>query len=79
MSLLKTHCSHCGTSFDAADGADIYSIRVDSKGYLLEVMDGELVPGALHYCSPECMFKREEGVTPENNIFDFVTLGYNSL
>ena len=79
MPLAKTHCSHCGTHFDATGDANIYSIRVDSNGYLLEVMDGELVPGALHYCSPECMFKREQGVTPESNIFDFVALGCDPL
>ncbi|GFE61814.1 hypothetical protein [Geobacter sp. AOG2] len=74
MLVSTTHCSHCGTAFEA-DGRDgIYSIRVDSRGFLLEVMDGELIPGALHYCSPECMFKRQQGVTPENNIFDFAGL-----
>jgi len=79
MPLTKTHCSHCGTAFDADGGTSVYSIRVDSKGFLLEVMDGELIPGALHYCSPECMFKREQGVTPENNIFDFAGLGCDTL
>lgn len=75
MPLSKTHCSHCGTSFDAGDGADVYSIRVDSKGFLLEVMDGELIPGALHYCSSECMFKREQGVSPQNSLSNFVGFG----
>jgi len=79
MSLLKTHCSHCGTAFDSDGREGVYSIRVDSRGFLLEVMDGELIPGALHYCSPECMFKRRQGVTPENNIFDFVGLGCDTL
>ena len=72
MSLSETNCSHCGTAFAADDRAYVYSIRVDSQGYLLEVLDGELVPGALHYCSQECMFKREQGVTPEDTIFNFI-------
>jgi len=72
MSLLQSNCSHCGTDFAADDRAYVYSIRVDSQGYLLEVLDGELVPGALHYCSQECMFKREQGVTPEDTIFNFI-------
>ena len=61
--LTKTHCSHCGAPIAADGTADVYSIHVDSKGYLLEILDGELVPGALHYCSQDCMFKREQVVT----------------
>lgn len=74
MLTIRTHCSHCGAAFDADSTAGIYSVRVDRNGYLLEVMDGVLIPGALHYCSPNCMFKREQGVAPENNIFDFMGL-----
>ena len=79
MALSKTQCSHCGTPFAADDAADVYSIRVDSKGYLLEVLDGELIPGALHYCSQDCMFKREQGVTPEDSIFDYMSLVCEAL
>jgi hypothetical protein len=79
MQMVKTHCSHCGTAFDAGSGMGIYSVRVDRNGFLLEVRDGEIVPGALHYCSPDCMFKREQGVTPENNILDFMGLGCDIL
>jgi hypothetical protein len=74
MSLSKSNCSHCGTTFAVDDTAKIYSIRVDSEGYLLEVLDGELVPGALHYCSQDCMFKRENGVTPEDTFFNYMGL-----
>ncbi|QEM67723.1 hypothetical protein FO488_05850 [Geobacter sp. FeAm09] len=79
MLTAKTHCSHCGRAFDATSNAGIYSIRVDRNGFLLEVRDGEIVPGALHYCSPDCMFKREQGVAPEHNIFDFMGLGCDML
>jgi hypothetical protein len=75
MPLSKTNCSHCGTLFGADDSAVVYSIRVDSKGNLLEVLDGELVPGALHYCSHDCMFRREQGVTPDDDtIFNYLDL-----
>jgi hypothetical protein len=47
---------------------------VDGEGYLLEVLDGELVPDALHYCSQECMFRREQGVTPEDAVIDYMGL-----
>ncbi|MDR3581629.1 MAG: hypothetical protein P4L44_16840 [Oryzomonas sp.] len=79
MLLLKSNCSHCGTPFAADDTADIYSIRVNSEGYLLEVMDGELVPGAFHYCSQDCMFKRDQGVTPEDTIFSYMGLACEAL
>jgi hypothetical protein len=79
MLLSKSHCSHCGVPVAADGTADVYSIRVDSNGYLLEVLDGELVPGALHYCSQNCMFKREQGVTPEDMIFNFMGLGCEAL
>jgi hypothetical protein len=79
MPLLKTNCSHCGTPFAADDIADIYSIRVNSEGYLLEVMDGELIPGALHYCSQDCMFKRDQGVTPEDAIVSYMGLVCEAL
>ena len=73
MPLAKFHCSHCGGPVAAGDGtAEVYSIRVDSKGYLLEILDGDLVPGALHYCSQNCMFKREQGVTPADIIFNYI-------
>jgi hypothetical protein len=78
MPLSKTHCSHCGAPVTADGIADVYSIRVDSEGYLLEVLDGELVPGALHYCSQDCMFKREQGVAPEDTIFK-MRLKYEAL
>lgn len=74
MSLSKTNCSHCGATFAADDTADVYSIRVDSEGFLLEVLDGELIPGALHYCSHDCMFKREQGVSPDDTIFSYLDL-----
>jgi len=74
MPLSETKCSHCGTPFSAEDTADVYSIRVDGEGYLLEVLDGELVPDALHYCSQECMFRREQGVTPEDAVIDYMGL-----
>lgn len=79
MRLSKTHCSHCGAPFAADGTADVYSIRVDSRGYLLEVLDGEVVPGALHYCSQNCMFKREQGVTPDDTIFDYMGLVCGAL
>ena len=77
--LSKTHCSHCGAPVAADGTADVYSIRVDSQGFLLEVMDGELIPGALHYCSQNCMFKREQGVTPADAIFNYMSLEYEAL
>jgi hypothetical protein len=79
MLTVKTHCSHCGIAFDANSSNGIYSIRVDRNGFLLEVRDGEILSGALHYCSPNCMFKRKQGVVPENNIFDFMGLGCDMM
>ena len=79
MPLSKSHCSHCGAPVAADDTADVYSIRVDSKGYLLEVLDGELVPGALHYCSQDCMFKREQGVIPKDTVFNYMGLVCEAL
>jgi len=79
MSFSKTNCSHCGTLFAADDTVNVYSIRVDSEGYLLEILDGELVPGALHYCSQDCMFKREQGVAPEDTIINYMGLACEAL
>lgn len=79
MLKVTTYCSHCRTAFDAGSDSGIYSIRVDCNGFLVEVRDGEIIPGALHYCSPDCMFKREQGVAPEHNIFDFMDLGCEVL
>ena len=79
MPLSKTHCSHCGDPVAADGTADVYSIRVNSKGCLLEVLDGELVPGALHYCSQNCMFNREQGVTLDDTIFNNMCLEYEAL
>lgn len=67
MALTKEQCSHCGNTVKA-DNNDVYSVRVDSKGYLTEIMEGEILPDALHYCSPSCMFKRERGVVPNAKI-----------
>jgi hypothetical protein len=67
MVLTKEQCSHCGNAVKA-DSNDIYSVRVDSKGYLMEITEGEILPDALHYCSPSCMFKRERGVVPRTKI-----------
>jgi len=67
MALTKEPCSHCGNTVKA-DGSGIYSVRVDSKGYLVEIVDGEILPDTLHYCSPTCMFRRERGVVPKTKI-----------
>jgi len=65
MALTREQCSHCGNSVKADSYDGVYSVRVDSKGYLIEIMEGEILPDALHYCSPNCMFKRERGVVPK--------------
>ena len=62
MSLSQSNCSTCGKAFAADSGARYYSVLVDGKGYLTDVVDGELLPDAFHYCSESCMFKREQGV-----------------
>ncbi|QEM70047.1 hypothetical protein FO488_19055 [Geobacter sp. FeAm09] len=67
MAPTKEQCSHCGSIVKAGSNG-IYSVRVDSKGYLMEIMDGEILPDTFHYCSPGCMFKRERGVVPRAKI-----------
>ena len=74
MKLTSAYCSHCGNAFHTANSAHVYSVRVDSRGYLLEIMDGELIADTLHYCSANCMFNREKGVIPEKNIFDLLDI-----
>jgi len=64
MALTKEQCSHCGNTVRPGSNG-IYSVRVDSKGYLVEIMDGEILPDTFHYCSPACMFKRERGTVPK--------------
>lgn|GEM_PF-939698 len=74
MLSQKFKCSYCGAPIPAGSTAGVYSIRVDGKGYLLEILDGELAPDSLHYCSQNCMFKREQGVIPKDTILDFMGL-----
>jgi len=60
MILDKSVCSHCGETFEACSMKNVYSIR--TVGNAFEVITGELVPEALHYCSDRCMFDRKQGV-----------------
>jgi hypothetical protein len=69
MSLSQSICSTCGKAFDADTGDRYYSVLVDNKGYLTEVVSGELVPDAFHYCSESCMFKREQGVVTRIDLY----------
>ncbi len=64
MIIEKSYCSHCGKEFKATSTLVFYSVVVDNNGRLIKVLDGELIPDALHYCSDNCMFHRNEGVVP---------------
>lgn len=54
-------CDHCRKVILIADIGDMYSVRVDSRGYSVEVARG-VMDDALHYCCETCMFERRQGV-----------------
>ena len=56
--------------FEAANSESIYSIRTFEDKYLVEIIAGVLSRDALHYCSDECMFKRENGTIPYDRFID---------
>jgi hypothetical protein len=64
MRLPSSTCSHCGKVFYANDRPGKYSVFIDSNGYLVGLIEDELVPNALHYCSEICMFNRGQGIDP---------------
>jgi hypothetical protein len=68
MGLPSSMCSHCGEVFCANDRPRKYSVFIDSNGYLVGLIEDELVPNALHYCSEICMFNRGQGIVP---LFEF--------
>ena len=68
-SIATSHCKCCGSTFDTADRDKYYSVTVDGTGYLTDIVEGKLVPGAFHYCSDMCMFKRDHGVVTKVSFF----------
>ncbi len=61
MTLPQLNCSHCGRIFEFGAGTGCYSVVVDDAGRLMDVVEDELIPGALYYCSDACVFKRKQG------------------
>jgi hypothetical protein len=64
MRLPSSTCSHCGKVFYANDNPRKYSVFIDNNGYMVGLVEDELVPNALHFCSEICMFNRREGIVP---------------
>jgi hypothetical protein len=55
-------CSYCVSVIDAGDGAKKYSVVTDGDGFMASLIEDDLVPGALHLCSDNCLYKREQGI-----------------
>jgi hypothetical protein len=64
MANAKLTCQHCGTEIQADENGSIYSVSVDNKGYLTDIIKGVVIPEAYLYCTEKCMFLREHGVVP---------------
>jgi len=62
LSTSKTHCNYCGKEFVVENGGSIYSVIVDNREFSIQIVEGELIHGAYHFCSDLCMFHREQGV-----------------
>jgi hypothetical protein len=59
--LKRSRCSYCEKDFFAVDRGSIYSVIVEDCGRSLQIIEGELIHGAYHFCSDICMFRREQG------------------
>ena len=64
MAIAKLTCKHCGKEIKSDERSDIYSVSVDGKGYLIDIIKGAVIPEAYLYCTEKCMFLREHGVVP---------------
>ncbi|MDR3578667.1 MAG: hypothetical protein P4L44_01750 [Oryzomonas sp.] len=71
MTIERAYCEQCGREIQDRDNPDLYSVKVDRNGFLLEIVNGELVAGSHHYCSGECMFRRKQGVFTEEDIITY--------
>jgi hypothetical protein len=71
VTIERAYCAHCGREIQDRDSPDLYSVKVDQNGFLLEIINGELVAGSHYYCSSECMFRRRQGVFPEEDIISY--------
>lgn len=63
--MEKIPCDHCGKYILLDDIGKMYSIKVDSQSFSVEILHG-LVLDALHYCCDKCMFERSEGMNNPN-------------
>lgn len=61
IDLEKARCSYCGNDFLATGGGSIYSVVVENDGFSIQIIEGELICGAYHFCSDICMFRRDQG------------------
>jgi len=70
MILMKSVCSHCGQPFGVDSAENIYSIITIQEPFKVEIITGELIPEALHYCSDNCMFERRQGIITFDRFID---------
>ncbi|MDD5286109.1 MAG: hypothetical protein PHD54_09630 [Desulfuromonadaceae bacterium] len=70
MTLKKSVCSHCGKVFEADSGGSVYSIKNFNDTCQLEIIVGELISGARHYCTDRCMFDREQDTLPYDHYLE---------
>lgn len=61
VNLEKARCSYCGNDFLATSGGSIHSVVVENDGFSIQIVEGELIYGAYHFCSEICMFRRDQG------------------
>lgn len=66
--LERARCSYCGNDFLATSAGSIYSVIVENDGFSLQIIDGELICGAYHFCSDVCMFRREQGTISSDRL-----------
>jgi hypothetical protein len=69
VKIESSKCSHCGKFFESASSESFYSIKLHKYPEQVEIAQRKLLPGAFHFCSDSCMFKRDVGILTVEKIY----------